>query len=233
MKTAIISDIHSNLDALTAVFDRIDSLRPDRIICLGDIVGYGAEPNECVDLFRRHSIPAVLGNHDQAVSGDLPVDDFNDTAKAAVLWNRERLAKDNAEFLRGLPFTIEESDALFVHSSPDHPEEFHYLIYHSDTAGSFRSFSQPICFVGHTHRPVIFNVNGSQSAISRDVRSIVNVGSVGQPRDGDRRGCFVLFDSVEWSVEHIRVEYDVQKAREKIIAAGLPKKLGDRLLVGV
>jgi diadenosine tetraphosphatase ApaH/serine/threonine PP2A family protein phosphatase len=233
MKTAIISDIHSNLDALSAVLERIDSLQSDRIICLGDIVGYGAEPNECVELIRRRSIPAVLGNHDQAVANNFPADDFNDSARAAVLWNRERLAKDNAEFLRGLPLTIEESDALFVHSSPDYPEEFHYLIYHSDTAGSFRSFIQPICFVGHTHRPVIFTVNGGSSSISRNVRAIVNVGSVGQPRDGDRRGCFVLFDSEQWTVEHIRVEYDVQKAREKIIAAGLPKKLGDRLLAGV
>ncbi|MHB1048992.1 MAG: metallophosphoesterase family protein [Bacteroidota bacterium] len=233
MKTAIISDIHSNLDALTAVLERIASLQPDRILCLGDIVGYGAEPNECVELIRRRSIPAVLGNHDQAVANDFPVDNFNDSARAAVLWNRERLTKDNAEFLRGLPLRIEEADVLFVHSSPDHPEEFHYLIYPSDTAESFRSFSQPICFVGHTHRPVIFTVTGTESVITRNIRSIVNVGSIGQPRDGDRRACFALFDSVQWSVEHIRVEYDVQKAREKIIAAGLPKKLGDRLLVGV
>lgn len=233
MKTAILSDIHSNFDALAAVLEKIDSLQPDRIICLGDIVGYGAEPNECVEIIRRRSIPAVLGNHDQAVAGDLPADDFNDSAKAAVVWHRHRVSTDNAEFLRTLPLSIDEANALFVHGSPDHPEEFRYLLSHSDAAGSLPSFSQPVCFVGHTHRPVIFSERGIEPMLYRDVRSIVNVGSVGQPRDGDRRGCFALFDSVQWTVELIRVEYDVQAARDKIIAAGLPKRLGDRLLVGV
>jgi diadenosine tetraphosphatase ApaH/serine/threonine PP2A family protein phosphatase len=233
MKTAIISDIHSNLEALTSVLDAVDGLGPDAIICLGDIVGYGADPDACVELIRERSIPSIMGNHDMAVAGDLTIDDFNDIAKTGVQWSRERLSKEQSEYLRGLPLQIEQADALFVHSSPDHPEEFHYLIYPSDTIESFRSFSQPICFVGHTHRPAIFSAEGFERRITRNKQAIVNVGSVGQPRDGDWRGCFTLFDSEQWSIEHIRVEYDVHRAREKIITAGLPNKLGDRLLAGV
>jgi len=233
MRTAIISDIHSNLEALTAVLSMIDAIQPDNILCLGDIVGYGANPAECVDLIRARGIPAVCGNHDLGAAGVLEEEQFSEAARRGLEWSRKYLSSEQLEYLRSLPLTIDHPDFKAVHSSPDVPMEFRYLFQPLDAAESFDHFSQYLCFVGHTHRPVIFSHAGVEHKIMKDRQYIVNVGSVGQPRDGDWRGCFVLFDSERWSVNHVRVEYDNNMARHKIIDAGLPQKLGDRLMVGV
>lgn len=233
MKTAIISDIHSNLEALTAVLSVIDALPHDEIVCLGDIVGYGANPDECVDVIRERKIPAVMGNHDKAAAGLIETDDFSQMAKAGIAWSKKSLKGESLAFLKALPLIMETPDILYVHSSPDNPGDFRYLIYPSDAFVSYDSFSQKVCFVGHTHRPVIFDPLSGESAVLTREKSIVNVGSVGQPRDGDWRACFALFDSERWSVEFFRVEYDNETARRKILEAGLPQRLGDRLLVGV
>lgn len=233
MKVAIISDIHSNLEALTAVIEEIDRRNVQTIICLGDVVGYGANPNECIELLKERTIPCVAGNHDKAVIGEKDISDFSDNAKAGVRWNREHLSEWNFEFLKRFPLLMENDNALFVHASPDYPEEFRYLIFPADAVASFRYCSQPVCFVGHTHRPAIFCEDMATVKLTKEKKFIVNVGSVGQPRDGDWRACFALFDTELWDVSYIRVEYDVKTAREKILDAGLPRKLGDRLLVGV
>jgi diadenosine tetraphosphatase ApaH/serine/threonine PP2A family protein phosphatase len=233
MRTAIISDIHSNLEALTAVLSTIDVMKPDGIICLGDIVGYGANPAECIDMIRIRNIPTICGNHDLGVAGRLEEERFSEAARRGLEWSRSRLSDEHLEFLRSLPITIDHPEAKMVHSSPDAPTEFRYLLQPFDAAESYDHFSQYLCFVGHTHRPVIFSHAGVEHRIIKDRQYIVNAGSVGQPRDGDWRGCFALFDSERWSVDHIRVEYDNNQARQKIIDAGLPQKLGDRLMVGV
>lgn len=232
MRTAIISDIHSNLEALTAVLSMIDLLQPDETICLGDIVGYGANPAECIDMIRSRNIPTVCGNHDLGVSGTLDKDRFSEAARRGLEWSKSCLESEHLEFLRSLPLTIDHADAKMVHSSPDHPMEFRYLLQPFDAADSYDHFQQRLCFVGHTHRPVILSRAGVEQKIQKERQCIVNVGSVGQPRDGDWRGCFALFDSERWSVDHIRVAYDNNRARQKIIDAGLPQKLGDRLMVG-
>lgn len=233
MKTAVISDIHGNLEALHAVMERIDALPIGRTVCLGDIVGYGASPNECVELLRERKINSVVGNHDKAVTGELSIETFSIVAKLGVEWTRSVIQKENVDFLKGLKYSLESDDALFVHSSPDLPQFFRYIFTQDDTEGSFEAFDNRICFIGHTHRPAVFCEDTVSTQLTAGKRFIVNVGSVGQPRDGDRRASFVVYDDEQFSIEHVRVEYDVETASSKIIHAGLPQKLADRLKIGV
>jgi len=233
MKIAVISDIHGNLEALTAVFAKIDELKIQSIYCLGDIVGYGPNPNECVELIRSRTIPSIAGNHDKAVTGELSIEYFSQMAKAGVLWTQSVITDENIQFLKQLPYVIQEHNIVFTHSSPDFPEEFRYLLSPEDARESFECFPTPLCFIGHTHRPIIFCEDFKTKELSREKKFIVNVGSVGQPRDGNWRACFVVMDTEEYRLEYIRVEYDVESVRKKIIANGLQHKLGDRLLVGI
>jgi predicted phosphodiesterase len=233
MKIAVISDIHGNSEALQSVFERIDDLGISTVYCLGDIVGYGAGPNECVELLRSRNIPCIAGNHDKAVIGELSIDDFSSIAKEGVLWTRTVLTDENKAFLAGLPYQIEEHNILFVHSSPDHPEKFRYLLSLGHALESFGHLSVPLCFIGHTHRPALFCEDGHSLTVSPEKKFIVNVGSVGQPRDGDRRGCFIIFDTDRYSIDYERVEYNIESTRKKILDAGLPQKLADRLLTGM
>lgn len=233
MKIAVLSDIHGNLEALTAVLSKIDELSITSIYCLGDIVGYGPNPNECVELIRARNIPAVAGNHDKAVTGELSIESFSHMAKAGVLWTQSVMTEENKKFITNLPLTIQEHNIVFVHSSPDFPEEFRYLLSAADAHESFEYFSTPLCFIGHTHRPVIFCEDFKTTEISRNKKFIVNVGSVGQPRDGNRKGCFVVMDTEHYAMEYVRVDYDVESVRKKIEMHGLPQKLADRLLAGM
>lgn len=233
MTSAIISDIHGNVEALQSVLTAIDAMGITDIRCLGDIVGYGASPNECVALVRSRNIPSIAGNHDKAVTGELSIDDFSPAAKAGVEWTRSIATPETLSFLRSLPYSIQEDGVLLVHSSPDRPEDFRYLLSFQHAEESFEQLSSPLCFIGHTHRPVIYGEEGTEKEIGRNGRFIVNVGSVGQPRDGDRRACFVLFDRDAYRVTHQRVEYDIAAAQRKILDAGLPQKLADRLMIGL
>jgi len=233
MKIAILSDIHGNLQALQSVFSTIDLMDIREIICLGDIVGYGANPNECIELIQSRKIPSVVGNHDKAVIGEIPIENFSEAARRGVLWTQSVISPANKNFLASLNFSIKEYDTLFVHGSPDSPENFRYLFDQEDAAESFHAFTEQICYIGHTHRPEIFCEDGITDQLMLDKRYIVNVGSVGQPRDGDRRSCFVVYDTEQFTANFIRVEYDIEKARTNILEAGLPQKLADRLLIGV
>ncbi|MEW5798480.1 MAG: metallophosphoesterase family protein [Bacteroidota bacterium] len=233
MTIAIISDIHSNLEALTVVLNEIERLKIRQVYCLGDVVGYGANPNECIHLLWERNIPCVAGNHDKAAIKEIDIDDFSDAARSGIAWTRSVLTHESIQYLKSLPLSLVEHGIMFVHSSPDEPQEFRYLIYPEDTLFSYKAFSVPLCVVGHTHRPVVFCEDMVSTHIVRDKKFIVNAGSVGQPRDGNWRACFMLVDTDAWSIEYVRLEYDVKTAREKILAAGLPKKLGDRLLVGI
>ncbi len=233
MKYAIISDIHSNLEALTKALTVIDDKKVDEIICLGDIVGYGANPNECVDIVRSHCSIVVLGNHDAAALDTSQAHDFNAIARKAVFWTAEQLTEESKSFLLSLPMVARKERILFVHSSPDSPEAWDYIIDSDDADSALSHFQEKICFIGHTHVPGIYSKRGRVKSISLDEQFIVNVGSIGQPRDGNPKLAFGIFDSTMWEFELIRSQYDIQKAAEKIYAAKLPEELGNRLMYGM
>ncbi len=240
MKYAILSDIHGNLEALRAVLDDA-AARSDAVLCLGDTVGYGADPEACVELLAGRARGIVAGNHEYGVAGRLDLTWFNRLARAAAEWTRERLDDDHRAWLAGLPLTLEIGDATLVHASPAQPDEWEYLITAEDGWGAFAHFATRWCFVGHSHVPGMWSLGSSgpdhdarpDSIVSdRGRRYIVNVGSVGQPRDRDPRAAYALWDVEAGRVEIRRVAYDVDAARRKIEAAGLPRFLADRLAAG-
>ena len=236
---AVISDIHGNLEAFEAVLGDIPG-EVERVFCLGDVIGYGASPNECCDIMRREEIPVITGNHDLAVVDlDTDLNWFNPVAEAAVRWTREHLSEENQDFLRSRPRMMQTSEALFVHGSVRDPDE--YIIDGTTAAENLAVLKSeypniPLCFFGHTHvKAVAPSPNGSASGSdSLDLGSggpyLVNPGSVGQPRDGDTFSSYVLVEGTD--VTYRFVEYDIEKAQDRIRAAGLPDMLADRLAVG-
>ncbi|MCA9118985.1 MAG: metallophosphoesterase family protein [Planctomycetaceae bacterium] len=249
MKRALISDIHANLEALTAVLADIRSQEISEIYCLGDIVGYGPNPCECLDLVIRHSQVTILGNHDQATLFD--PDGFNPVALQAVYWTREQLETGSGtpaqlnrrwDFLGELPRTHSEGDYLFVHGSPREPTNEYVFpedVYNQRKMDALFSRVNKYCFQGHTHIPGIFTVDReflppediSYRYRLGDEPVMVNVGSVGQPRDNDPRCCYVVIeDSI---LTYRRVDYDVDKTAQKIYdIPDLDNMLGDRLRSG-
>lgn len=236
---AVISDIHGNLEAFEAVLGDIPG-EVERVFCLGDVIGYGASPNECCDLARREEIPVITGNHDLAVVDlDTDLNWFNPVAEAAVRWTREHLNEENQNFLRSRPRMMQTSEALFVHGSVRDPDE--YIIDGTTAAENLAVLKSeypniPICFFGHTHvKAVAPSPNGSAvESDSLDLSTngpyLVNPGSVGQPRDGDTFSSYVLVEGTD--VTYRFVEYDIEKAQARIRNAGLPGMLADRLAVG-
>src|SRR5215216_5613905 len=236
---AVISDIHGNLEALEAVLRAVPE-GIDTVYCLGDVIGYGANPDECCDIVRESGMPLISGNHDLAVT-DLETDLnwFNPVAAAAVVWTREHLSEENAEFLRTRPRMMETRDALFVHGSVGDPDE-HIInaISAQENLAILKSHypGVPICFCGHTHvKTVAPSPNGPViEAHTLDLSAngpyLVKPGSVGQPRDGDTFASYVLVEGER--VTYRFVEYDIGRAQTKIRSAGLPGMLADRLAVG-
>ena len=241
---AVISDIHGNLEALEAVLREIPE-EAEEIYCLGDVIGYGASPNECCDLVRAYEMPVLSGNHDLAVT-DLSTDLawFNPVAAAAIDWTREQLTQENADFLRTRPRTLRKEGTLFVHGSVRDPDEY---IINAATARenlAILAAEYPdvqVCFFGHTHVKAVAPSPNGPSPGSQDALDLgsggpylVNPGSVGQPRDGDTFASYVLVEDVQEGplVTYRFVEYDVEKAQAKIRAAGLPGMLADRLAYG-
>jgi diadenosine tetraphosphatase ApaH/serine/threonine PP2A family protein phosphatase len=240
---AVISDIHGNLEALEAVLRDVPD-GTERIYCLGDVIGYGASPNECCDLVREREMPTISGNHDLAVT-DLSTDLawFNPVAAAAVEWTREQLTEENARFLRALPRMMQEEGVLFVHGSVRDPDE--YIMNRTAARENLAILEKEypnvrVCFFGHTHvKTVVPSPNGmSPGSRTLDLGSdgpyLVNPGSVGQPRDGDTFASYVLVENASEGprITYRFVEYDVEKAQAKIRAAGLPGMLADRLAYG-
>ncbi|MGD9898398.1 MAG: metallophosphoesterase [Calditrichaceae bacterium] len=236
MIIAVLSDIHGNLEALEAVFRYIDENPVDKIYCLGDIVGYGPNPNECVELIRERSDITLMGNHDYAALGLANIEYFNEYAKMSTYWTINNLKKENEDFLRKLPFTHQNGRIMLVHASPANPPYWHYILSFQEAKKELQTFDESICFVGHSHVPVIFSKDKaykqSPFMIEQNQKYIVNVGSVGQPRDGNAKSCFVVFDESTGELKHVRLEYDVEKTYKKIIRAGLPVFLAERLLKG-
>lgn len=233
MRLAIISDIHANLEALTKTLELVDKRKVDQIVCLGDIVGYGADPSECLKLVRDRCQIIIIGNHDLAAVDVQKAEDFNATARIAALWTNSVLSEDEKQYLKNLSYTATLDDLLLVHGSPYEPEEFHYILSTHDAIDAMAFFTQKLCFIGHSHVPGIFTERGRASSVDADSRHLVNVGSIGQPRDGNPRLSFGFFDTENWKYENVRAAYDVERAARKIIAAGLPPLLGERLMVGM
>ncbi len=233
MRVAIISDIHSNLEALTKALDIIKTLSVDEIICLGDIIGYGANPNECLELVRKNCSVVVIGNHDEAVLNLDLLDYFTEDASTAIFWTHKQITKENYEYLKTLQLLNKRDNLLFVHSSPCIPREWKYIFVEETAINAFNCFTESFCFIGHTHIPAVFSTNGRTRVIKKEDRFIINVGSIGQPRDRNINLSFGLFDTDKWHYENIRNPYDYKLAAEKIFEAGLPIRLGQRLLIGV
>jgi predicted phosphodiesterase len=241
MRYAVFSDIHSNLQALEAVLAAYASEHIDAYLCIGDIVGYGADPNECIQ--RVAALPAVTvaGNHDQAALGIFSSQDFNPEAQEALRWTSERLSGSSRAFLASLPLVHATPDLVMVHGSLDAPESFRYLTAASGCAPTFERMERAVCFVGHTHVPVVFvrepdgavrYQDAEVTTVMPDRRYIVNVGSVGQPRDSVPQATYCIYDTQRSTIEIRRRPYEVFTARRRIIEAGLPQFLGDRLLTG-
>ncbi len=232
MRLAIISDIHSNLEALSATLRLIESESVDHIVCLGDIVGYGADPDPCVELVRGRCDVVVQGNHDAAVVRTEIADSFTANARSAVFWTHRHISPENLSYLARLPLQRTLSDILFVHASPCEPDQWHYIVDAEDAQTAFRCFTETLCFVGHSHFPGIYDQRGRIAALHRNGRMLVNVGSVGQPRDRDPRLSFGVLDTEDWSYRNVRAPYDIETAAQKILSAELPRSLANRLFVG-
>ncbi len=239
MHYAIISDIHSNLEALTVVLDEIKRRKPERIVSLGDVVGYGADPSACLKLICETCHEFVMGNHDEAISDIGLRESFNRDAKRAVEWAAEQLSSEEKKLILGWPRVIidRSHEMTLTHGSPDQPEDYKYVFGASDARPSFESFQTRVCFIGHTHVPSLFSDAGEVRYLLPDgytlnpaKRYILNPGSVGQPRDRDPRTSFALFDSEKMEIEIVRLRYDNQTAAQKIREAALPAFLAERLL---
>ena len=237
---AVISDIHGNLEALEAVLEDVSQESVDQIICLGDVVGYGANPNECLERVRTEAVATILGNHDLAACDLGQAENFNEVARSAIEWTAKALTAENRKVLAANPYEFVEGDVRYVHASPDDPPAWHYILTEQEAWNAFEACEEPICFVGHSHVPLrVFLRGGRLEVVEEDVvdvqlddRALINVGSVGQPRDGDWRASYNLFDPVTRRIVARRVEYDIDEASRKIREAGLPEILATRLTVG-
>lgn len=238
MRLAVISDIHSNLAALRTALDIIKKENVDKIVCLGDIVGYGPRPNECIDLIRKHCQVSLMGNHDHAVLGLTDTYYFNQYAREAVNWTRRTLTLNNRAYLESLPFSHHENEILYVHSTPIHPEEWHYILSDYEAKQYLDTLKQRICFVGHSHIPLIFTTDRGSfykeeiELDSHNQKYIINVGSIGQPRDGDPRLCFVILDTKSGQLRFIRSDYPIDETYNEIMENQLPPFLAMRLRAG-
>lgn len=256
MLFAIISDVHANLDALHAVLDEIKKHKPDAVWFLGDVVGYGPEPDECVEVLKKEAQIILAGNHDRAVAGLTDIEYFNPYAKSAIEWTIENMKDENKVFLKSLPVIrylkdediypvrkkppLDFSNGVYlVHSSPKEPEQWHYILNTWDAYINFHFFSERVCFVGHSHHPFIAELTAEDKVffykdyaeIKEGCRYIVNAGSVGQPRDGNPLAAYALLGRN--SIEIKRVSYDIVSTQNKMRDAGLPSYLINRLSRGL
>ena len=239
MRLAILSDVHGNLDALEAVLEDIESFNVDSRICLGDVVGYGAEPNACVDRIRDACDVVLVGNHDRTAIGMEDSENFNAFAREAILWTAAKLNPGSIEFLVDCPLTTELDAAVFAHATPFRPEEWRYIFTPVDGRIELALTPARLCFVGHSHHAFVCSESGDATLlgfgevrIEQSDRYLINAGSVGQPRDGDPRAAFLIWDQDTCEIQVRRTNYDIASAQEKIRNARLPGFLADRLALG-
>jgi len=240
MKYAIIADIHGNLDAFQVVLEDIKNQKATHVVCLGDVVGYNAQPKECLDIVRAMNIPCVKGNHDEYCSTENHLDGFNPHAAEAVHWTREQLSEDDKKWLRELKYSRMAANFTMVHATLDAPERWGYVFDKLAAAASFPYQNTQMCFFGHTHVPVAFMrdtvVRGgtySKFKVDASKKYFINVGAVGQPRDNNPKSAYVIYDMDAQTIELRRLEYDIASAQKKILDAGLPELLALRLDAGL
>nr|WP_249158342.1 metallophosphoesterase family protein [Bradyrhizobium jicamae] len=242
---AIFADIHGNRQAFTACLEAARARGAERLVCLGDVVGYGGDPEWCVDTMRElvaQAALAVRGNHDDAIGN--PSDNMNADAQAAIDWTRARLSEVQRKFLADLPMTREEDNRLYVHAEASAPSRWHYVRGASDAGRSMMATDQHITFCGHIHRPALYSMSTTAKMTSfvpttgvpvqllTGRRWLAVLGSVGQPRDGDPAASFAMFDTGSREITYCRAPYDVETAAARIRSAGLPNWLADRLFLG-
>jgi len=239
MKYAIIADIHANLEALQVVLEDIKNERCTHYACLGDVVGYNANPKECLDIIRGMGMPCVKGNHDEYCSVQTDLEGFNPHAAEAVSWTRHQLTEEDRQWLRDLKYQRLVASFSIVHATLDGPQRWGYVFDKLAAAASFTYQNTGVCFFGHTHVPVAFVrdtvVRGgtySKFRIEAGKKYFINVGSVGQSRDGVPKATYVIYDLDEGSIELRRLDYDIPTTQAKIRAAGLPERLAERLAHG-
>jgi diadenosine tetraphosphatase ApaH/serine/threonine PP2A family protein phosphatase len=237
---AVISDIHGNLEALEAVLADARRENAESVICLGDIVGYGADPNGCMERVQAECLATVLGNHDVAARDLREAENFNEVAREAIRWTSRQLTAPNLRRLHELPYDHVAADTRYVHASPDDPPAWHYILTEQEAWNAFEACPEPVCFVGHSHVPLRVMLRNGRLVVlheetlevGEEERALVNVGSVGQPRDGDWRASYALWDPRARRAVSRRVSYDLETAAKKIVEAGLPEILARRLAVG-
>jgi diadenosine tetraphosphatase ApaH/serine/threonine PP2A family protein phosphatase len=241
MRALVISDIHANLSALEAVLEAAGPL--DAAWCLGDLIGYGPDPNECIARVRAlPNLKCIIGNHDAAALNHIDADSFNPEARTAIHWTQKALTLESKAFLQGLPEKIRLEEATLAHGSPRHPV-WEYLLDTRTATINFEYFDTPLCIVGHTHLPVLYtlqdgnhlarlSIPDANQVIPLPDRAIANPGSVGQPRDRDPRAAFAIFDSEARTWDYRRVEYDVPLVQERMRKAGLPERHIVRIAAG-
>ena len=245
MRAAVITDIHSNLPALDAVLSAIDDIEVEEIWCLGDVVGYGAEPDRCTETAKQRCDACLVGNHDLAVLDELDVSAFSSVASAAVTWTQQNAESSTLDYLRELSPKGERADVGLFHASPRDPV-WEYVLSIEQATDCLAMQSQRVALIGHSHVALFFS--GPDGEATGDVRGVqaldgatleigegrwlINPGSVGQPRDGDPRAAWLELDTDQWTARFHRVEYDIDVAAKAIVEAELPKQLGDRLYIG-
>lgn len=239
MRFAIFGDIHANLEALQAVLADAEAQECTHYVCLGDVVGYNANPHECVEIVRQLECPVVMGNHDEQASSDEIQENFNPLAEEAINWTRDHLSEEDKQWLRELRFVRQVRDFTIVHATLDTPHKWGYVFNQLDAAASFSYQHTNLCFYGHTHAPRAYVKDGAikgiplqRLLIEANKKYFINVGSVGQPRDGDWHASYCVYSPTERLVQLRRIEYDINTAQDKIVAAGLPQRLADRLAMG-
>jgi len=240
---AVISDIHSNFEALTAILDDVRSQEVQQIVCLGDIVGYASSVQACMRAVRELGCPVLLGNHDEAACLSASPADFNDTASAGIVFAAPRLSESEQAWITSLPRNLEIEGVIFTHASLASSFGWPYIISPEDALRHFSNQTTNIAFCGHTHKPMVWWQESLGGQVTKrigkeimplplDGKVLVNVGAVGQPRDGDTRAGYVIYRPEQNTVEFRRVEYDIKRTKRKIIRAGLPRFTAQRLSMG-
>jgi diadenosine tetraphosphatase ApaH/serine/threonine PP2A family protein phosphatase len=246
MRIGIFSDVHSNIEALTVVTQFYEQLDEpvDMYVCLGDVVGYGANPNECAEVVRELAEYTILGNHDAAVCGRMNYQFYYDAARNALDWHAGQLKEHHHEWLKTLPYREDYEDFSFCHGSPVNLEDFEYVFNLHQASQLLPHWEdlQWVTFIGHSHLTKAFSLEPSEGAVEvsspmlsfdRDKKYIVTVGSVGQPRDNDNRACCCIFDTDEATLSYHRLTYDIREAARKIFASDLSSDFAKRLFFGI
>lgn len=239
MRTAIFGDIHANLEALHAVMADAKQQGVTEFVCLGDVVGYNADPVACLNIIREMNCPTVKGNHDADASENHSLENMNPVAAFALQWTREQLDDDQRLWLKRLRMVRQVSDYTIVHSTLDQPVNWNYVTNRFDAMSNFSYQFTQLCFHGHTHVPKVYvktdkvrEVTADSVKIEPNAKYFINAGSVGQPRDGDPRACYSIYDNESKVIVFRRIDYDMATTQKKILAAGLPEMLAERLAEG-